>query len=70
MTTRLNQPVKASPNWDRLMKLTLMRAQAIEDSRLLSFQAACNKGQSQEILKRYGIISEKDLDREFPVPKK
>jgi hypothetical protein len=52
------------------MKLTLMRAQAIEDSRLLSFQAACNRGASQEILKRYGIISEKDLDREFPVPKR
>ncbi len=69
MTTRLTQPVKAVPNWDRLMKLTLIRAQAIEDSRYLAFQMACNKGQGQEILKRYGIISERDIDREFPFPK-
>lgn len=48
------------------MTLALMRAQQTGDSRYGSLQRACTNGQSQEILRRYGIISEKDLEREFP----
>jgi hypothetical protein len=67
VATRLNHPLKAVPNWDRLMQLVLVRSQTIQDNRYRAFQLACNKGQSQEILKRYGIISEGDIEREFPV---
>lgn len=66
MATRLHDPVKAYPNWDRLMTLALVRAQQVGDPRYQSLQRACTNGQSQEILRRYGVISEKDIEREFP----
>ena len=67
MTTRFqNQPKTPSTNWDQLMGLAIQRAKLVGDSRLGALQMAQTKGQAQEFLKRFSIVSEKDLVREFP----
>jgi hypothetical protein len=66
MTSRLCTPVKATPNWNSLMQQAIVRAKDTGDKRYQVFLDAYNKGVIQETLRRYGIISEADILREFP----
>jgi len=72
MTTRQNTPkvTKLAPTnsngWNTLLSRAIRRAEAGGDVRLASLKKAMTDGKAESVLRKYGIISDADLTREFP----
>lgn len=71
MTTRTNTQVQrklpAGPHeWAKLMTQTIQRAERLRDPRLPGLRRAMTEGKAEAALRRLGILSSVDLDREFP----
>jgi len=65
-TTKTKTP--AGPHgWDTLLSKTIQRATLTRDPRLAGLRRAMTEGKSERILRQMGILSDKDIDREFPV---
>lgn len=52
--------------WNALLSKTIQRAAAVGDRRLEGLRKAMTDGRSEKILRQMSILSEVDLDREFP----
>jgi len=68
MTKARREPV-GLVEWDRLLNAAIARAEKVNDRRSIALKAAQASGRPAEmasILKRYGIICEADIQREFP----
>jgi hypothetical protein len=70
-TSRTHEPTKQIAPigplaWDALLSKAIKRAEAKGDPRLEGLRKAIREGKSESTLRKYGIISEMDLDREFP----
>lgn len=61
----LDGSMKAAVSWDALMHKAIVRARQTGDSRLRALEAALGQGKAAAVLKRFGIIGEADLEREF-----
>jgi hypothetical protein len=59
------QPVKGPLAWDRLLSQAISLAEKKGDQRLEGLRSAIREGKSEQVLRKYGIISEADLTREF-----
>lgn len=76
MTTRTHtqqtkKPIPASPQeWNRLLSQTIRRAEALQSPRLAGLRKAMLDGKAEKHLREMGILSEVDVDREFPVDAK
>lgn len=73
MKTRLMQqkPVKlpkSQADWDTLASKASKAADLAGDKRAYSIKKAIQEGRSEKILRSFGVISESDVTREFPVP--
>jgi hypothetical protein len=55
--------------WNRLMQMVIARAEKINAPDLPGLRAALVQGKSEALLRRFGILSQTDIDREFPPPK-
>ena len=64
----VNQAVKhpTTPNgWNTLLSRAIRRAELSGDVRLNSLRAAMRDNRAEATLRKYGILSDIDLDREF-----
>lgn len=52
-------------SWEALMQKAIIRARAAGDPRLKILETAHSQGKSALVLKRFSIIGEADLEREF-----
>jgi hypothetical protein len=52
-------------DWTRLLTAAIERAEKTNDPRLVALKAATTSGKTIETLKKYGIICEADIQREF-----
>jgi hypothetical protein len=73
MKTRMMQAkqVKLPRNpaeWDSLAAKAVRVAELSGDLRAYSIKKSIQEGSSEKILRSYGVISEADITREFPVP--
>lgn len=72
MTTRFLNPTPAagipknSIEWHRLMTQAIARAEAGGSKRVQILRQALASGQIEQTLRRMGIISVVDIEREFP----
>lgn len=71
MKTRTHvQPLKKAPlgpvEWNHLLAKAIKRAEAKGDPRLAGLRRASMDGKAESVLRKFGIISETDLLREFP----
>jgi len=57
---------KNAIEWHRLMTEVLTSAQTIESRHLPGLRLAVSKGQTEQALRRLGIICQADIEREFP----
>jgi hypothetical protein len=69
--TRTHIPtVKRAPagplEWNHLLSKAIKRAELKGDNRLAGLRKASSDGKAESILRRFGILSEADLVREFP----
>ena len=55
--------------WNRLLQVVIARAISIGSPAVPGLQAALMQGKSETHLRRLGILSQTDIDREFPPPK-
>jgi hypothetical protein len=55
-------------NWDALATKAARVAESIGDQRSTLIKKAVQEGRSERVLRSYGILSEIDIAREFPVP--
>lgn len=62
---RFAQPPARQTDWQGLMKVVLQRSQQ-QGRPTQDLQEAFRQGQSEQHLRRLGIISLTDIDREFP----
>jgi len=53
--------------WNNLLTKVIQRAAENRDPRLPGLRRAMTEGRSERVLRQYGILSETDIDREFPV---
>jgi hypothetical protein len=53
--------------WDALASKAIRLSERVGDQRNLSIKKAIQEGRSEKVLRSYGIISDTDLEREFPV---
>lgn len=53
--------------WNQLLSKTIQRAQATEDRRLEGLRKAMMEGRAEKMLRQMSVLSEVDLDREFPL---
>jgi hypothetical protein len=63
------QAPKSHTEWTKLMRLVVERAEALQHRHLPGLRASLAKGNAEKHLRTLGIISQADLDREFPLPK-
>ena len=72
MATRKHETGKApkSPTtaggWNQLLTQVIRRAEALHDPRGQVFRKAMTMGTAESTLRRYSILSETDIHREFP----
>lgn len=75
MSTRILKPrvrpsttlVPSAPHeWDNLLRRVMARASQTHDRRLQGMADVISRGQSQQYLRRLGIVTEADILREFP----
>jgi hypothetical protein len=59
---------KSQAEWDSLAVKAVKAAELFGDRRAYSIKKAIQEGRSEKILRSYGVISEADVTREFPVP--
>jgi hypothetical protein len=60
-----------STAWNALMRRVIAHVEKTGDSkRLEGLKTALTRGQSEKVLRQYGIIGERDIQREFPSPTK
>ncbi len=57
---------RTAQEWGRLMQEVIVRAESLEDRRLPGLRLALVSGISESHLRKMGIISTVDLEREFP----
>ena len=55
--------------WNQLMQVVIARAEKIGAPDLPGLRVALNQGKSEMLLRKYGILSQTDIDREFPAPR-
>lgn len=73
MTTRTHAPppkrkIPAGPHgWNQLLSQAIRRAESLQDPRLAGLRKAMLEGRSEQALRLLGILSETDIEREFPV---
>jgi len=70
-TARTHEPIKQITPvgplaWDALMSRAIKRAETTGDPRLEALRRAIRQGKSEITLRKFGIISDRDLEREFP----
>lgn len=53
--------------WNNLLTKTIQRATQNRDPRVAGLRRAMTEGRSEKALRQMGILSEVDIDREFPV---
>lgn len=74
MATRLAKPQPKSGTpvgmhaWAQLLQDAIKRAEKANDPRVAGLRKALGTGQEERVLRRMGVISTKDLEREFPEP--
>lgn len=56
--------------WEQLMRTAIEKARLTGDRRLTGMEAALAKGQSEQVLRKFSIICEADLNREFQISKR
>lgn len=73
MATRKNVPDTKKPTapttasgWNTLLSQAIKRAEVRGDNRLAGLKRAMVEGQAEKTLRRLGILTETDLQREFP----
>lgn len=71
MTTRPHvQTERRAPTghneWNALLSQSIRRAEALQDPRLAGLRKAMVEGKAEPTLRRMGIISKVDIEREFP----
>lgn len=62
------QAPKSHEEWTRLMRQVIERAEALQHRHLPGLRASLVQGAAERHLRTLGIISQADLDREFPLP--
>lgn len=62
----LDGSLKAAISWEALMHKAIARAKIVGDPRLKPLETAMAQGKAMQALKRFGIIGEADIEREFP----
>lgn len=73
MATRKHVPtptrnIPAGPTqWNTLLSKVIQRAVQLRDPRLPGLRKAMGDGKAEKALRQLGILSDVDLDREFPV---
>ena len=71
-TTKKKSVKPAAPKdhneWIKLLRMTIERASKTKDRRLLGLRQAMTDGQAEQILRRMGILSIVDINREMPLP--
>jgi hypothetical protein len=65
-TKKPNAPASVQ-EWNQLLSKTIQRALSTEDRRLEGLRKAMMEGKAEKILRQMSVLSEVDLDREFPV---
>jgi len=72
MATRGHEPPPPSKTpttlqkWNQLLSQAIRQAEAKNDPRTQAFKKAMIQGTAEGTLRRYSILSEVDLKREFP----
>lgn len=72
MATRKHDTTQAPKNpttatgWNQLLTKAIRRAEARSDNRTQALKRAMIQGSAESTLRRYSILSETDLNREFP----
>lgn len=56
--------------WNRLMMDVISRAESLEDRRLPGLRKALVDGKAETHLRKLGVISPADVEREFPLTAK
>lgn len=56
--------------WERLLLRAIQLAERRNDNRLPALRAAKTAGKAESVLRKFGVISQADLAREFPVEEK
>lgn len=56
---------RSSVEWNSLMRKVIAQAESLNDPRVPSLRLSLSKGESERRLRRLGIISESDINREF-----
>jgi hypothetical protein len=73
MKTRMMRPIptnfpKSHAEWDALASKAAKAAKRVGDGRAYPLTKAIQEGRSERLLRSFGILSETDIVREFPVP--
>jgi hypothetical protein len=67
---QITKPKRTPPRnvveWNALLKKSIARAEGLKDRRTEGLRAALSTNRSEVVLRRMGIITEKDILREFP----
>lgn len=66
-TTKVSAP-KSHVEWTKLMRQVISRAEALQHRQLPGLRNALVTGGAEAYLRKLGIISLTDLEREFPLP--
>ena len=65
-----SQPKSTGPRniheWNALLSKAIQRAEGLGDRRLEGLRKAMMDGRSEKILRQMSILSDVDIDREFP----
>lgn len=62
------QAPKSPEEWTRLMRQVIERAETLQHRHLPGLRASLVQGNAEKHLRLLGIISQADLDRQFPLP--
>lgn len=65
-STKPTPPTQVN-GWNQLLSQVIKQAEAIGDPRLAALRKAMMDGRSESVLRKFGILSASDVDREFPI---
>ncbi len=70
MASRTNEPRHKGPTgilgWNHLLSQAIRRAEKVGASRTAQLERALKDSQAEPTLRKLGILSETDIQREFP----
>ena len=71
MPSRTNEPVKPKGptgviGWNQLLSQAIRQAEKIGDPRAAGLKKAMRDNAAEPTLRKFGILSETDIQREFP----